>query len=179
MKSYNNAKIYKLICDEYFYFGHTCLPLSTRLKNHKTKSVIKEDMLLYKHIRDNGGWENVRIILIKDDLNVTNMEQLLQKEDEYIFEQLNNNFCLNSCRSYRTREQYYQDNKDTIIEKVKNRRDNNREEINKKYNENYHNKYKYRKEEYIECDNCGKMITRNNMKKHKLTKRCLNHAIDM
>jgi len=171
MKSYNNAKIYKIICDEYFYIGHTCLPLRTRWFNHKRKSITKIDILLYKHIEDNGGWDNVRIILIKDNLNVSNMEQLLQLEDEYIKEHINNPLCLNMVR---TKAQYYQDNKDMLIEKVKIRRDEKRDEINIKWNERYNEKYKDKKLEYIECDNCNKMVTRNNMKKHRLSKTCLN-----
>ena len=133
-----------------------------RLSNHNLrKSKVKEDMLVYRHIRENGGWDNVRIILIKDNLEVTNMDQLLRAEDEYVSNHLSNPLCLNSCRARRTSEEYYKDNKDKIIEVVKVRRDANREAINERYNDRYNEKYRNRKLEKIKCNKCGKEVTRN------------------
>ena len=56
------GKIYKIILnDNYFYFGSTKQKnISQRLQNHKRDSK-KKKLLLYVHIEEICGWNNVKI----------------------------------------------------------------------------------------------------------------------
>lgn len=53
-------------------------------------------------------------IELVENYRCDNKEQLLKRETEFV---KNNNKCVNICMPYRTLEQYYQDNKDRLIEK--------------------------------------------------------------
>lgn len=104
---YSKGKIYKLQCEDgYFYIGSTASHyLSSRLANHRANSNESKNSKtkVYKHI-NSIGWEKVKIILI-ELFPCSCVEELKQKENEYIFKELNNKFCLNNNRAIINDEQ--------------------------------------------------------------------------
>lgn len=100
---YENSKIYKLICEDgFYYYGSTTSTLTNRLSKHKTNSKI-ENSKLYTHIKT-IGWDKVRIQLV-EQFQCENKQELLQKENDYILTGKDDNLCLNTIRSYLSSEQ--------------------------------------------------------------------------
>lgn len=89
---YNNGKIYKLVCENgYYYIGSTIQKLNLRFNHHK--DIAKTSTLrVYKHI-NNIGWDKVYIKLI-DNYPCNNKNELNRKEIEYI--DTNDYLCLNN-----------------------------------------------------------------------------------
>ena len=89
------GRIYKLEGNGKFYIGSTMCDLKNRLKHHRSKS--KEQIALntplYVHFRE-LGWQNARIILLKE-FEVSCRKELLQKECDIIKEFLGLETCLN------------------------------------------------------------------------------------
>ena len=68
INKYLNSKLYKLQCDDgYFYIGNTTQSLCKRLYDHKVRSnsIQYKDMKIYKHI-NLLAWTRVKIILISE-----------------------------------------------------------------------------------------------------------------
>ena len=63
--NYQNTEMYKLICDDtdQFYVGHTTNFIKRQI-GHKSNSKTK-DLKVYKMIREFGGWDNWRMVLIE------------------------------------------------------------------------------------------------------------------
>lgn len=160
---YKNNVIYKIVPKNtslnYCYVGSTCC---LRIRTNQHKSVCSNinsnryNLLLYKTIRENGGWENWEIIKIIDYPCETEVKAK-QKEQEYIKE-LNPN--LNMLRAYRTeeekKEQIKKENrtKEQLKEKSKKYYHNNKEMCNQKTKEYYHNNKEYfeqKRKEYYEA----------------------------
>jgi hypothetical protein len=150
--------IYKILCDDlpdFIYVGST-QAFRQRKWEHKSMCNNEKSKLhnikLYNTIRNNGGWENWRMVCIAE-IEVDTKRQAEIIEEEYRLK-LNGN--LNSHRCYRTEEQrlerdrerckeyyennkeklkdYYETNKEHIKETTKTYRDNNKEQRNKKFN---------------------------------------------
>ena len=51
--------------DNYIYIGSSRSPLYKRLYQHKSLSK-KNNYFVYKYINETGGWDNWRILLIKE-----------------------------------------------------------------------------------------------------------------
>jgi predicted GIY-YIG superfamily endonuclease len=133
MPDYKNGKLYKLQCDDgYYYIGSTCDELRYRLNGHK-KDSRKHSTPLYQHINE-IGWDRVRIVLI-EECPCENKQQLVRKEDEMIQLNLMNDLCLNTRRAVGDRKQllreYYLTHKDQINEyKREWRRNKSRQDTN-------------------------------------------------
>ena len=161
---YENAKVYKLIDDNgYYYFGSTCKSLHKRFYDHKQLSNDKVNRKIYSvftHERFTN--QEIKIVLV-EQLKLANKEELLKEENKYIEQHLNNEKCLNSLRSiisYEERlnqvKQYAKENHDSIRFKKKIYYQINRESINEKNNE-YKNTETY-KEQQQKYRNDRKMI---------------------
>ena len=133
MPDYSKACIYKLCCNDLsindIYIGSTCN--FTRRKNQHKSNCNKVDnnaynYKVYQFIRDNGGFENWDMVLIKDKLNVENKQQLLKKEREQI-ELLKPT--LNKSIPTRTQKQWIEQNKQHIKDKKKKYREDNKEQL--------------------------------------------------
>jgi Uri superfamily endonuclease len=61
---YESSKIYKLICNEYYYIGSTIQPLKQRLYRHKSLANSGTNHI-YQHLND-IGWDNVTIELVEN-----------------------------------------------------------------------------------------------------------------
>jgi hypothetical protein len=157
---YSETVIYKIIPNtelNYCYVGNTC-DIERRIKNHRSncENVNSEayNRLLYKTIRENGGWSEWSLIVI-EKFPCNNDIEARQREQFYIKE-LNAN--LNCIRAFRTDdekiEQIKKDNRtlEQLHEKTKIYYEKNKEICNEKSKVYYHNNKEYfetkRKEYY-------------------------------
>lgn len=98
-----NAKIYKLIVGEFFYYGSTHQSPCERLYTHKVQAKKHPDRRLYKHINDN--WDAVKMEVV-ERLKCETREEVWVKENEYINKYLNDEKCLNERVAHQTKEEY-------------------------------------------------------------------------
>jgi hypothetical protein len=105
-----DAEIYKLICEDGWYYIGGCLGKSElRLYVHKAHSVRFPERKIYKHI-NKLGWEKVKLeVLVK--FTVESKEELRLIEDGIIEEEIENEKCLNSIRAYLTPDRLKEMNK--------------------------------------------------------------------
>ena len=141
MPDYSKGTIYKLICNNtgLIYVGSTCQPLHQRLAGHVSNFKTSKNISSCQIIA-NG---NYSIILI-EEYPCENKQQLLRKEREYI----DSLECINKYRPITTIEekneenkdnykQYYNTNKETILEKAKENYNTNKKTILEKAKEYY------------------------------------------
>jgi hypothetical protein len=173
---YSKIVIYKLVCNDEniidVYVGSTT-DFIKRKYQHKSCSngntCKVASCKIYKTIRDNGGWDNWQMIQI-EEFPCTNGEEARDRE-LYWYDQLhatmnsNRPLKLSDAEYYiQTREhrkQYYEQNKDRLIEYGKKHYENNKnyyseyyqknKEKNKEYQIEYGKKYREaNKEKYLE-----------------------------
>jgi hypothetical protein len=125
MVNYQNGKIYRIVCNKtgLQYIGSTVSSLSVRLGQHKHTIKCTSQKVL-----ENGDYN----IVLVEDYPVDRKEQLLQRERFYI-ETMD---CVNKKYPLRTQHEWYEDNKERLIEKQTTWNNNNREkcfEYKKKY----------------------------------------------
>ena len=158
---YSQTVIYKIIPKnnelKYCYIGNTC-NIKQRIKNHysncKNNNSTSYSRLLYKTIRENGGWNEWEFIVIQK-FPCNNDIEARQREQFYIKEL---NADLNIIRAFRTEdekiEQINKDNRtpEQLREKTKKYYDKNKEICNEKsklyYSDNKEYFEKKRKEYY-------------------------------
>tara|TARA_R110001632_G_scaffold44470_1_gene113037 strand:- start:313 stop:744 length:432 start_codon:yes stop_codon:yes gene_type:complete len=128
MPNYQNAKIYKLLCFDtgLIYIGSTIKSLSQILGIHKAESNKRISKIL----------RNPKIYLIKNT-PCNSKEELKAIEKEYI----NKIDCINKIIPTRTKKEYYEDNKEYLIEKMKIYNES-RKEKKKIYDKLYYQKKK-------------------------------------
>ncbi len=150
MNKYNNAKIYRLVCNitGLNYYGSTVQPLHKRKMDHKYAydDYLKTGKIKYTSKKIIEGC-NYDIILV-EEFNCDNKNQLEARERHYI----DNNECVNkviptrTIKEYReankekkkeTDKQYREANKEIIFEKKKQYREANKEAIVKHKKETY------------------------------------------
>jgi hypothetical protein len=96
MTTPKNYIFYKIYChdNDYIYVGSTC-NFNNRKRQHKENTNLdnkKNNLKVYKTIRENGGWENWKMIQIGTREQITK-RQAEQIEEEYILQlkaELNN-----------------------------------------------------------------------------------------
>lgn len=159
---YSETVIYKIIPNndelKYCYVGNTT-NIEKRINGHRSSckniNCQSYNKLLYKTIRENGGWNEWSIIII-EKFPCNNDVEARQREQFYIKE-LNAN--LNIIRAFRTEdekiEQIKKDNRtpEKIREKTKKYYEKNKEICNEKSNLYYHNNKEYfekKRKEYYE-----------------------------
>ena len=110
MPNYENAKIYKIVNTEMpnlVYYGSTYQELNRRFSQHKKKNHRCNSKKLFEV-------GNPQIILI-ENFPCSSKIELEQRERFYI----ENNECLNRIIPSRTPKEYYQDNREQILEHKK------------------------------------------------------------
>jgi len=175
---YSKGLIYKLCCLNTditdIYIGSTT-NLKQRKQGHKIRcnnaNSSKYNFNVYKFIRENGGFQNWEVILVEYYPCETKLE--LERREREIIEELK--ATLNTFIPTRTKNEYYEDNKERIAQYKKKYSNDNKERIalrDKKYNEKNKEKITERKKEYYEknkkmiiCE-CGCEITRQSLKRH-------------
>jgi len=170
MSDYSKGKIYKIVCHETeeVYYGSTVQTLSKRLSQHReyNKSCSSRQII------DRG---NYSIELVKD-FPCNSKKELLREEGIFI----RNNECINRCIAGRTKQEYFNDNKDRRTVYFKEYRLKNIDRI-KEYDKfrcvrdaeikNQRSKESYiRRSEHLHekvtCD-CGAVVSRNCLARHK------------
>jgi ribosomal protein S27AE len=133
---YVNGKIYKIVCNETneVYYGSTILSLKDRIIKHKCSLKCESRQIIN---RNNYYYELI------EDYSCNNRKELETRERWYI----ENNKCINKIIPTRTLKEYYQENKEKILEK---------------------------KNEKIPCPRCGSITTKNHLKRHQRGQICLS-----
>lgn len=141
------------------YIGSTTQSLSKRWSVHKNYCITSVEYPVYKYIRDNGGIDNFSIELVKildftlDEINQdkTRCKEILRKEEGDIIRKLRFEDGLNILNKNvagRTSKQYYIDNADTIIKRMKQYYKDNTDKRREYYQRNADKKREYQKEYY-------------------------------
>ena len=188
---YKRGKIYTIRCrddDGLVYVGSTIQPLAKRIGGHRQDKKCS----LYQFV--DGDWNNWYIELY-EEFPCDNKEQLEKREGEVIrkiatinhriagrddqqYYQDNREKLLEKNKQYRqdNREkrlermkQYYQDNHDKILEKYQ----NNRDKILEKY-QNNRDKILEKKKEKCICDICGAEVLKHGIRRHQRSAKCMS-----
>jgi hypothetical protein len=190
MVNYSESSIYKLCCKDVnvkeIYVGST-VNFTRRKCAHKgccNNKNSKENLYVYQFIRANGGFINFDMIEI--ERYKASDKKDLEKRERYWIELLSAS--LNSIIPTRSSKEWYQENKEVVIEKQRNYKEKNKEVIiekqrnyNKKNKEVINEKSKIRYEknkeviiekrkEKITCE-CGSILRKCNSSKHNKTKK--------
>jgi hypothetical protein len=167
---YSRGKIYKLVnnVDDEFYVGSTTQSLAKRKGGHVVDARHQPERNVYKHLNE-IGLDEVQIILV-ENYPCQSIHELKARE-RYWIDQLKPS--LNKCIPFRTRQEYYQDNKDKLYERQKEYREDNKDklhEIRKEYNKANKDKIRERQKEYRE-DNKDKIKEYKEVNKDKIYER--------
>ena len=149
MPDYQNGKIYKIIShnsDQDIYVGSTTQMLCKRLTGHVT-NFKKNGPVSSKNVLRHGNYQ----ILLIENYPCNTKEELTAREAYYV-RQFN---CVNKNVPGRTREEWYEDNKDKIAKYY----EDNKDKISERHK-------KYYEANKILCD-CGCKVNRKYMNKHK------------
>ncbi len=193
MTNYNKGKIYKIepICDHEeneIYIGSTtkdklCQRMATHRVHYKQWKEGKRNKTMSHELFDKYGVENCSIVLI-ENVNANNKDELLAREKYYI----NSLKCVNKYVPRQTSHEYYEKNKEIIIENSKQYYELNKEKVkenvkkysqdnkekiserNKQYKQEYYSKnkeiIKQRNSEIFMCG-CGTEIRRDSKARHE------------
>lgn len=172
-KRYENGKIYLVKCkndDTLIYVGITHMSLEKRFCNHKTDKKCS----LYKYVNDD--WDNWFIELYEN--YPCKNKHILELRETEVQRQIAN---INKNLARRTKKQYRQDTVEVRLEKQKQHYKKNRDEIleyQKEYYQENRDKCLEQQKQKITCDNCGLIISKWSLSKHKKSKKCLNYNVD-
>ena len=159
--NYQNGKIYKIVSDltDKIYIGSTTQPLYKRLGHHK--GVYKESLTgKNKHIT---SFELIKLgdtrIELIEDFPCERKEQLNAREGYYI--RLNKNICVNRCIAGRNKQEWYEANKDKVLEHQKQYREDNKDKVleqKKQYYEANKAKIAEQQKQYKESKKAKKIV---------------------
>ena len=152
--NYDNTHFYRIVCRDLnikdCYVGHTT-DFTTRKNRHRKNcnNINGRDynLKLYRFIRQNGGWENWDMILVKT-LKCENVLEARAKERQFI-EQMQAS--LNNNLPTRSMDEYYQENRVKILADKKEYAKNHKYEIReqrKNFRENNKEKIQQQKKDY-------------------------------
>jgi hypothetical protein len=196
MDRYKNGKIYKIVCNVTgkVYIGSTCKKtLAHRLAQHRADYKRFLDKKTEKYMTSFKVLENNNYsIILMEEYPCETKEQLLAQERYYI----ENNECVNKYIPNRTIKEYYEANKEQILEQQKEYYETNKEQISEYQKEYYEaNKeqiseyqkeyqkeyYKINKEHILKrqgeshkCE-CGGNYAQNHKLRHFKTQKHLNY----
>ncbi len=182
--------IYKICCDDlpdYVYVGST-KAFRERKRKHKSDCTNVNgnhyNYKIYTTIRENGGWDNWRMVIIEECGDIT-LTQARIKEEEWR-EKLKAN--MNSMPCYKTEEQkkekadvrkkeYYEENKDKIKEYKNEWYEENKEKIRERervYREE--NKEKIRERERVYREENKEKINEKRREKRRLNRERISQS---
>jgi len=148
--------IYKICSDDlsdYVYVGSS-KAFRERKRQHKydciNENSIKHNRKLYTTIRENGGWDNFRMVLLEECGEISFTQARIKEEEWRV--KLNAN--LNSQKCHRTEEELKEYNKEHYKEYNKEYKKKNKEKINE------------HRSQKITCE-CGKTFSITNKARHE------------
>lgn len=160
MVDYSKGKIYKLVSShtESVYVGSTCRTLYQRFHSHKSdnqqgKNCRSKELIQY---------DDVKIILIEN--YPTTSLYLLQEREKYWIKELNS---INFQVPNRTRQEWYQDNKELVKQKDHLRYTGERREKQLK-----------KQSEIVMCESCNENFRRGYILRHYRTDKHLKNKND-
>tara|TARA_R110000851_G_scaffold150975_2_gene292043 strand:+ start:930 stop:1442 length:513 start_codon:yes stop_codon:yes gene_type:complete len=148
------------------YIGST-KDYKRRVLDHK-KDSFKKDTILYKIIREYGGWENFNMVVLEIIENITKTEARI-KEEEY---RLTLNANMNLVRCHRTAEEKREQQKLSELKYKTNNKEKVRES-DKKFKTNNKEKIRQYNLQKVICE-CGCELSRECLSRHRKTKKHLN-----
>ena len=186
---YSKTVIYKIVCNDLtkkeVYVGNTT-DFTVRKYNHKyncnTPSSREYDKLIYKYIRENGGWDKFSMLEIEKYPCKDGNEA--RTRERYWYEQLNaklNQICPITSKQEKKEYmiQYREENKEKLKAQRKQYCDNHKEKVKKYYEANKEHYKRYREENKekisekrnikVECE-CGCITSKSNLAYHKKSK---------
>jgi hypothetical protein len=131
---YSKSKIYKLTTphdETMVYYGSTVNPLYKRKSQHKDK--FKNNELKGSSFKIFELGEDDVIITLVENVNCNSKEELHQRERHYI----ENNDCVNKQIPGRTKKEYYDTNKQQLLEQKKEYRETNKDVIKQQKKDYY------------------------------------------
>jgi len=163
---YVNGKIYKIVCNltGEVYYGSTIQKLNDRMNKHRYNKNCESKQIINRN--------NYYCELI-ENYSCNNKNELESRERCYI----ENYDCINKNIPTRTKKEYFEKNKDQIVEYKKNHHEQNKEIYNERRKIHYHQNKEIslgKKKEKITCDICGSIVRRGGISKHRRTKFCLS-----
>jgi hypothetical protein len=173
MPLYQNSVIYKLVHkndqdNENIYIGSTTNFRGRKIQ-HKgfcyNEKNIKYNRYLYQFIRENGGWDEWEMVAV-ETYPCENKRELEIRERFHI-ETLKSK--LNKFIPTRTKKEQYEDNKEMILNKIKQYKKDNCEKIKeqqKQYRQENRDKLLEQKKEKITCE-CGCILTKSHLNGHR------------
>lgn len=166
INKYENGKIYKLVDktndNKVIYIGSTTQKLIRRINQHKQKSRDKPDRKIYKYIC-NVGWDNIDIELIENYKCDSKTE--LELRERYYIELLKPD--LNHVIPTRKAKEYYNENRDKIMDNKRKYYENNKDKIS-----DYHKDY-YKNNDNIKIQNKEYYSINKNKILEKMKEKCI------
>ena len=184
--------IYKICCNDSscadFYIGST-QNVRLRKSQHKqsciNESGRKHNYFIYTKIRENGGWDNWRMVVVEEMPNTTLIQARIREEHYRVELQatLNSNSAYSGLSKNEYCKQYYETHKDKRYEQHKAYCEKNKDKMSEQskayYEKNKDEKIKKQKAYYeknkdkvlepVVCS-CGRTICKNSLKLHLTTK---------
>lgn len=149
--------IYKICCDNcpnFVYVGST-KAFRQRKNSHKKDYNKGDTKKLYTTIRENGGWDNWRMVILEDCGEISLTEARIKEEEWRV--KLNGN--LNSYKCHRTEEE----------KKEYDNEYNNREDVRERKAQ-WQRDNKDKRQQKIKCEECGREVSYTHFSRHKKTK---------
>lgn len=183
MPNYENGVIYKIFCKnpeiKDIYIGSTTI-FQYRKYRHKShcKNTNYDNSFKYKFINENGGWENWEMIELEKYEAEDKLS--LEEREKYYINLLKPT--LNSVKIYPSKEElnikareynkkYYDNNKEKVKQMRKKYIQNNKEKIKQLWEKSYE-----KRREKIKCE-CGAVISKNSLSRHKKSKKHLKYFL--
>tara|TARA_R110002049_G_scaffold292931_1_gene477689 strand:- start:202 stop:777 length:576 start_codon:yes stop_codon:yes gene_type:complete len=177
---YNKTFIYKLCCNDInikdIYVGHST-DFKSRNQDHKKcckyVNSKKNNAYKYQFIRDNGGYENWKMIKLYDF--PCNSKREAEAEEDKTMRELN--ATLNSYRAFLTEEErieyynQYDEKRKNNPERIEYKTKHNKEYREK--NQEYLKKYDKERNEKVKCEFCNCEIGKRSLKRHQKSMKCL------
>jgi len=169
--------IYKICCDDCdeIYVGSTknFTNRKSKHKGHTNNNDCKSHYKIYKTIRENGGWDNWRMMIIEEcDESITTRVQAQIREEEH---RIKLKATLNQIKAFSSEE----DKRVQHLNQSKKYYHQKTEEERKELGRKRYNKAKDMLNEKTECE-CGCVINFQSLNRHKKTEKHkkLMHAKD-
>jgi hypothetical protein len=144
--------IYKICCDDcpdFVYVGST-KAFRQRKILHKSRVNTGRKEKIYTTIRENGGWDNWRMVILEECGEISFTEARIKEEEHRV--KLNAN--LNSQKCHQTEEEYYERRRKQAREYYENNKDK-KQEYAKEYREKNKEKIMEWKNQRFTCE-CGR-----------------------